>query len=90
MIADNDFISMTGTYLFNHFDKSFTIMFSINASLLFLSIVYSLLNLEVKLSFINGGASFKVFFFLSFSVADNAEATSADGTAMHQVDSRLL
>lgn len=38
----------TGTYLFNYFNKSFTIMFIINASLLFLSLVYSLVNLEVK------------------------------------------
>ncbi|CRK99795.1 CLUMA_CG013103, isoform A [Clunio marinus] len=35
-----------GTYLFNYFNKSFTIMFVINASLLFLGIVYTLLNLK--------------------------------------------
>jgi len=35
-----------GTYLFNYFNKSFTIMFTINASLLLLSLVYSLLNLK--------------------------------------------
>lgn len=41
-------VIIAGTYLFNYFNKSFTIMFAINASLLLASVIYSLLNLEVE------------------------------------------
>lgn len=43
--------SIAGTLLFNYFEKSFTKMFIINASLLLLSIIYSLCNLKVILIF---------------------------------------
>lgn len=45
--------SIAGTLLFNYFEKSFTKMFIINASLLLLSIIYSLINLKVENSTFN-------------------------------------
>jgi hypothetical protein len=41
-------LNLLGAYLYKFFNKSFTIMFAINASLLLLAIIYSISNLKVS------------------------------------------
>jgi hypothetical protein len=64
-------------------------MFVINATLLFLSIVYSLLNLKVENIAKVDSDDVKFEFFL-FLVANNAETETFNGDSIHSMASRFL